>query len=111
MQDGERGTRPESEVRLGFTLATDAVLLPQPEPRAVGLHLIVPSISSRDVAHAQQSGIRSTSTSLNHLQSSLDQAPTPGANKVDQGIYGSFASSKCNLVSALLGIRVKPSEL
>jgi len=36
----------------GFTSATDAIPPPQPEPRAMREHLVVPSIRSRDVAWA-----------------------------------------------------------
>lgn len=38
--------------------ATDTVVMPQPKPRAVGQHLIVPSIRSWEVVWAQRSGVR-----------------------------------------------------
>src|SRR5690348_8084463 len=38
--------------------ATDAILLPKPKPRAVGEHLVVPSIRSRDVARGQRPRVR-----------------------------------------------------
>jgi len=41
-----------------FRSATDAVSLPQPEPRAICEHFVVPSIGSRDIAGAQRSGVR-----------------------------------------------------
>ena len=36
----------------------DAITLPQPEPRAIGEHLVVPSIRGRDVACAEWSNVR-----------------------------------------------------
>src|ERR1017187_91732 len=47
----------QSEHR-GLTSATDTVPLPQPEPRAMREHIVVPSIHSREVARAQRSGVR-----------------------------------------------------
>lgn len=48
--------------------AADAKLLPQPEPRAVRQHFIVPSICSRDVACAEWSNVRR----FEHLLQLLD---------------------------------------
>jgi hypothetical protein len=42
----------------GVGPAADAKMLPQPEPRAISKHLIVPSIGSRDVACAEWSNVR-----------------------------------------------------
>jgi len=43
--------------RWGLGSATDAIPLPEPKPRAVGLLLIVPPIRSREVACAQWSRV------------------------------------------------------
>jgi hypothetical protein len=42
----------------GLGSATDAIPLPEPKPRAVGEHFIVPSICSRNVAWAEWPYIR-----------------------------------------------------
>jgi hypothetical protein len=41
-----------------FTSAANSELLPQPKPRAMREHFVVPSIGSRDVACAEWSDIR-----------------------------------------------------
>ena len=41
-----------------FRSATDAIPLPEPEPRAMREHFVVPSIGSRDVACAEWPNIR-----------------------------------------------------
>jgi hypothetical protein len=38
--------------------AANAVLLPEPKPRALREHLVVPSIHTVEVARAQRSGVR-----------------------------------------------------
>ena len=43
---------------LVFASAANTEMLPQPKPRAVREHFVVPSISSRDVACAQRSNVR-----------------------------------------------------
>ena len=43
----------------GLGAATDAVSLPQPKPRTVSEHFVVPSIRSREVARPQRSDVRS----------------------------------------------------
>jgi hypothetical protein len=42
----------------GFTSAANPELLPQPKPRALREHFVVPSIGSRDVACAEWPNIR-----------------------------------------------------
>jgi len=42
----------------GFTSAANSELLPQPKPRAMREHFVVPSIGSRDVARAEWPNIR-----------------------------------------------------
>jgi hypothetical protein len=51
----------------GLRAATDAVPLPEPEPGAVGVHLIVPSIRSRDIASGQWSRVRRREDTLQPL--------------------------------------------
>ncbi len=46
----------ESEYR-GLRSATDAIPLPQPKPRAVREHFVVPSIRSRKVGWAKRSSV------------------------------------------------------
>jgi len=41
----------------GLRSATDTVTLPKPEPRAIGLLLVVPAIRSRDIAGAQRPAV------------------------------------------------------
>ena len=41
----------------GFTSTANPKLLPEPEPRAVGEHFVVPSIRSGEVARAQRSRV------------------------------------------------------
>ena len=50
------GLNPRPAFR--FTSATNPVMLPKPKPRAMGEHLVVPSIGSRDVACAEWPNIR-----------------------------------------------------
>jgi hypothetical protein len=47
----------QSEYRR-LSSATDAIVLPEPKPRAMRVHLVVPSIRSRDVACAEWSNVR-----------------------------------------------------
>jgi len=43
-------------------------MLPQPEPRALHEHLVVPSIGSRDVAGAEWSNVRHREDAVNPLE-------------------------------------------
>jgi hypothetical protein len=56
---------PESR---GLGSAADTIALPEPEPRAMGEHFVVPSIGSRDVACAEWSDVRR----FEHLLELLD---------------------------------------
>ena len=56
-QDGEGGTSSDSEARLRLHLGSKPQVLPQPKPRAVREHFVVPSIRDRDGACAQRSRV------------------------------------------------------
>src|SRR5215813_9133690 len=55
------GPRPEYG---GLRAATDAITLPEPEPRAVGVGLIMPAICSGKVARSQRPFIRDSESAL-----------------------------------------------
>ena len=48
----------------GLASATHAIPLPQPKPRTMREHFIVPSICSKDVASAEWSGVWNRKSSL-----------------------------------------------
>jgi len=66
-QDGEAALALNPRSALGFTSATDAISLPKPKPRAVGMPLIMPPIRSGEVAWAQRSTVRHREHALNAL--------------------------------------------
>src|SRR5436190_8637417 len=41
-----------------FSRGSDAIPFPQPKPRTVGIHIIMPSVCSRKVAQLEWSGVR-----------------------------------------------------
>jgi hypothetical protein len=51
----------------GFASATNSELLPQPKPRALREHFVMPSIRSRDVACAEWSNVRRCEDALQSL--------------------------------------------
>ena len=44
--------------------AAPPIPLPKPKPRALRVHVVVPSIHSRDIAQAQRSGVRHRESAL-----------------------------------------------
>jgi hypothetical protein len=59
-RDGKGGTNLALNPKpaFGFTSAANSELLPQPKPRAMREHFVVPAIRSRDVASADWPDIR-----------------------------------------------------
>ena len=54
----EGGTRSSANPAFGFASATNAIPLPDSEPRAMREHVGVPAIRSREIAQAQRSRVR-----------------------------------------------------
>jgi hypothetical protein len=55
---GEAALALNPKPAFGFTSAADPELLPEPKPRAIREHFVVPSVSGRDVAWAEWPYVR-----------------------------------------------------
>ena len=58
VQEGKAALALNPRSAFGFTPAANPEMLPQPKPRAMREHFVVPSICSRDVACAEWSNVR-----------------------------------------------------
>jgi hypothetical protein len=66
-KDRGGSTGPSADPAFGLAAATNPVPLPEPKPRAVREHIVVPAIRSREIAQAQRSGVRHREDSLKVL--------------------------------------------
>jgi hypothetical protein len=94
VQEGKATLALNPRSAFGFTSAANPELLPQPKPRAMREHFVVPSIGSREVALAERSGVQHREDAL-HLAAqfaallrSVNPDPQKGTSALNEVAYG-----------------------
>jgi hypothetical protein len=84
---------------ISFRAATDAKMLPQPEPPAMRDLVIVPAIRSREITQAQRTGVRHFEDSLKALDFGNGLL---GVHSVSISIMGVAIVKRCGTLGCVL---------